>query len=153
MNTNEALDKLAVGVEELRQQLNLDDPDFEPKAEQEARRVHVADLERSLEYLREKDRRDNADPNKIKSSEQVLADVKRGRYLVALLDARLDGLESKAGKLEASWGDAGDLDNLTAKLLDLLDPDDENGLLAEIDKEIAEEEQCEKTSEERTPTS
>ncbi len=84
-------------------------------------------------------RLDKADPAKIEASRKSLHDYRRAEYAIEFLRARIEHGQEQGRNFDANWGDAGDAAHLRERLLEILDPDGDRGTLAEIDEQIAEE--------------
>lgn len=88
----------------------------------------------------EAQRRLAANPKSIDSSRRAERELKRCRYLMALIEARIDGDEAAALNFKSSWANVGDAENLRDNLLQIVSPDGEpqphSELLNEIDADI-----------------
>lgn len=78
-----------------------------------------------------------ASKNRVNASHAVEADANRCRVMIDMLTERLATYEAHAGKLKATWGQAGDVSLIREKLLELVSNDDNREAVAdEIDNEL-----------------
>jgi len=78
----------------------------------------------------------NANPKRVPSSYRVRREVARSRMVLAMLETRLDSMDERAERFEATWAEHGDAAHLLDQLLTLIAPDDEAETLREIDRDL-----------------
>lgn len=79
-----------------------------------------------------------ADPKRVESSVASARDYARSRYVLGMIEARIDAGEVMALNFQHTWAEAGDAQHLLAQLLQIVAPDGEKGLILEIDAAIDE---------------